>query len=119
MKKRMLGVTLILSAGLAGGCFAEGTYSGQAVKESVRASSHASAGAVCGIIASGQVVSAVAAVPFAVAGSVGAVSSGIAAGLMDAASAPARTPLPIADEIVTAGPPPDQALREKGAANAE
>jgi hypothetical protein len=113
MKTPRFAAALILSIVFAGACFAEGTYSGQAVKESARASSHASVGVVYGVIATGQVVSAAAAAPFAIAGSVGAVNTRIAEGLRDAASVPVGTPLPIADEIVTAGPPPDQALKSK------
>ncbi len=116
MKKRMLVFTLILAAGLAGNCFAEGTYSGRALEESAKASSHASIGAMHGIVASGQAVSAVAAVPFIVAGSVGGVSTEIARGLTDAATATPGAPLPVADEIVTASPPPDQALKENACA---
>lgn len=113
MKTPTLAAALILSTVFAGTCFAEGTYSGQAVRESARASSHASVGAVYGLIATGQVVSAAAAAPFAIIGSVGAVNTRIAEGLMDAAAVPVGAPLPIADEIVTAGPPPDQALKSK------
>lgn len=113
MKKLILAVTLILSVGFAGNSFAEETYSGRAVAESGRASSHASAGVTYGTVASGQAVSAVAAVPFAVLGSAGAVSSEISAGLMELATAPAGTPLPITDEVFTAGPPPDRAIQEQ------
>ncbi|MGV8074897.1 MAG: hypothetical protein AB2L11_10130 [Syntrophobacteraceae bacterium] len=111
MKKLILAVALILLAGLAGSCFAGGTYSGQAVQESLNASSHASVGVMYGIVASGQAVSAVAAVPFAIAGTAGAVSTGIAVELMNAATTPVGAPLPITDENLTAGPPPDEALK--------
>ncbi|MEM5788991.1 MAG: hypothetical protein AAGU11_16885 [Syntrophobacteraceae bacterium] len=113
MKTRMLAAALIISAGFTGTCLAEGTYSGRAVQESSRAVSHASVGAMYGVAASGQVVSAAAAVPFAIAGSVGNVSTRIAEELMDAANVPAGSPLLVTDEIVTAGPPPDQALGGK------
>lgn len=119
MKIKAAVMVLVLSALAAGTGHAEGTYSGRAVQESARGMSHAAAGVMYGAVASGQAVSAAAAVPFTLIGSVGAVSTCIGQGLTDAATAPAGAPLPIADEIVTAGPPPDQALRKKPGAAAE
>lgn len=93
--------------------FAGDTHSGQAVEEASKAGSHASASAAHGIVASGQVTSAASAVPLAIAGSAGAVSTEIAKDLMEAATAPIGTPLEITDESVTAGPPPSEALTPK------
>ena len=87
--------------------FAGSTHSGQALKDSGNASYHASKSAAHAIVASGQVVSAAAAVPFAVGGSLGAVSNEIANDLLDAATAP----LEITDQTVTVGPPPGEALQ--------
>lgn len=109
MKASVLTALLLFTVGISTQCMAEGSYSQQAVQESSKACSHAGTGASYGLAASGQAVSAVAAVPFAVAGSIGAVSGHIADGLMHGASAP----LPLTDESITAGPPPDVALRGK------
>ena len=115
MRTAPLVFVLIALACLAGTCSAECTYSGRALQESASVSSHASAAAVYGAVALTQAVSAVAAVPFGMAGSAGAVSAQISEGLMDAATTPVRGPLPISDRIITAGPSPDQALRGKPA----
>ncbi len=102
-------VTMIWTVNSFGG----DTHSGQAVKEAGKAGSHASASAGHAIVGSGQVTSAASAVPLAIAGSAGAVSTEIAKDLMEAATAPIGTPLEITDESVTAGPPPNEALVPK------
>lgn len=94
-------------------CFGSDTHSEQAVNEASKAGSHASKSAAHSIAASGQVTSAASAIPLAIGGSAGAVSAEIAKDLMDAATAPAGTPLTITDEIITIGPPPDEALKVK------
>ena len=114
MKKRNIAtiasaITMLWSVNSFGG----ETHSGQAVVEAGKAGSHASASAGHAIAASGQVTSAASAVPLAVAGSTGAVSTEIAKDLMHAATAPAGAPLEITDENVTAGPPPNEALAPK------
>ncbi|MBF0303728.1 MAG: hypothetical protein HQK73_11870 [Desulfamplus sp.] len=91
--------------------FAADTHSGQALDESGKAGSHASNSAAHAIISTGKVTSAASAIPLSIGGSVGAVSSEIANELMDAATAPAGTPLEISDESVTVGTPPDEALK--------
>ncbi|MBU0943779.1 MAG: hypothetical protein KKE53_04925 [Proteobacteria bacterium] len=96
-------------------CCTADTHSGRAVEELSKAGSHASASAAHGIVASGQVTSAASAVPLAISGSAGAVSTEIAKDLMKAATAPIGTPLEITDESVTVGPPPDKALAPKEA----
>ena len=67
----------IVGQALAGG---EDTHVGQAVSEGFQASGHASASAAHSIIASGQVTSAAAVVPFAIGGAVLG-SAGAASGL--------------------------------------
>lgn len=94
----------------------EGAYSGQAVKESGAASTHGSASVANGIIASGQVTSAAAAVPLSVGGAVlisgGAASVSAAQGSMRAASVtPRKGPLKVTDETITVTPP-DKALKQ-------
>lgn len=93
--------------------FAGNGYSGQAIKESGAASTHSGASIANSVAGTGQVVSAVAAVPFYVVGAVGDVSGEIANGLIDMATAPPGTALEITDEVITAGPPPNDALKEK------
>jgi hypothetical protein len=93
--------------------FAVDTHSGKAVEEAFKASGHASGSAAHSIAGSGQVTSAASAIPLAIGGSVGAVSTEIAKELINAATAPVGAPLEISDESVTAGPPPDQALATK------
>jgi len=105
-------VTFCFTANLT--AFAADTYIGQAIIESGKASYHASSSAAYALVASGQVVSAAAAVPFAIAGSVGAVSNEIANDLIDAATTPPGKPLEITDITVMAGPSPDEALHIKG-----
>ncbi len=93
--------------------FAGETHSGRAVMEAGKAGSHASASAGHAIAGSAQVTSAVSAAPLFVIGAVGAVSTEIAIELMEVATAPIGAPLEITDECVTAGPAPDNALKEK------
>ena len=114
MKKSMFFlVSIVLVLMVAGYSSAQSTYSGEAVKESGKAGSAASKSVVNSIAASGQATSAVSAVPLAASGAAGAVSGQIAQDLVNAASQPIGKPLEITDETVTAGPPPDQALKIK------
>jgi hypothetical protein len=113
MKKiKVLAISSVFIMVLSVNLFAGDTHSGQAVKEAAKAGSHASASAAHSIAGSGQVTSAVSAVPLSVVGSVGAVSTEIAKDLMEAATAPIGAPLEISDEAVTVGPPPDKALAQ-------
>lgn len=89
--------------------FAQGTYSGQAVKHSVAASTNASKAAGNAIAGSAQVVSGVAAVPLIV---VGSVVQKTGEGLWDAATQPVDGPLEISDETVSAGPSPEAAMAQ-------
>lgn len=92
--------------------YAGDTHSGRAVVESGKASLHSSAAIAHGIAGSGQVVSAVAAVPFYAIGTVGQASKQVGITLMEAATAPIGAPLIISEETVTVGPPPNDALKE-------
>lgn len=93
--------------------FAGNTHSGRAVHESGKAAAHSSAAAAHAVVGAGQVTSAASAVPLYVVGAVGAASTEIADELMEAATAPAGTPLEISEESVTAGPAPNLALKER------
>lgn len=88
----------------------------QAVQQGVQASGHASASAAHSVAASGQLTSAVLAVPLGSAGaaltSAGGVSLGGAAVMSDLAKQPIGTPLPVATETLTIMPP-NQALQPK------
>lgn len=108
---------LVLSLAAAGGVMAQNkTHAGQAVNDAARASGHASGSAAHSIAASGQVTSAVMAVPLSVGGvvlgSVGAASAGSARESMRAANAPIGTPLNVTDEVISVMPP-NQALKAK------
>lgn len=78
--------------------------SGRALQHSANAVGYALAGTT-------QLVSGVAAVPLGFVGAVGQVSNAASDALMDAANADVGAPLPISDQIVTAGPPPSTALQ--------
>jgi len=113
MKKIMIitGLSLVLAL-LTSSFSLAGPNSGQAIIESGQASMHSSAASVHTVIGSGQAVSAVAAMPFALSHGIGEVSGEIADNLLDAATTPIGVPLTITDETVTVGPPPDLALRK-------
>ena len=87
-----------------------GSHGDQAIKHSSKSISHASASVGHSIVGSGQVASAVAAVPFAIVGSVGEVSKNISEDLMDIATTPIGEPLEISDESFIVGPPPSEAI---------
>ncbi|MDQ6978697.1 MAG: hypothetical protein Q9M09_00810 [Mariprofundaceae bacterium] len=82
---------------------AASTHSVKAVGESAQASGHA-------VVAGMKLTSAATAVPLGASGAVGHASGQSAKALTKAASAD-DGPLPIADEVMTAGPPPDQAAQ--------
>ena len=65
-----------------------------------------------------KMVSAAAAIPLVTAGEIGAVSGEIGHELLDEAARPpgqyhANQPLPVTDEVITAGPEPDQELKNR------
>lgn len=78
--------------------------SGRALQHSANAVGYALAG-------TGQLVSGVAAVPLGFVGAVGEVSNAASNALMDAANADVGAPLPLSDEVVTAGPPPSTVMQ--------
>lgn len=90
-----------------------GTQSEQAIRQGGRASGHASGSAAHAIAASGQATSAIAAVPLASGGVVSAATGAGSTALAKESTRAANLPLEIADETITAMPPPDQALRNK------
>lgn len=108
-------IVIVIGAFVASGsAFADAsTQSEQAVRQGGRASGHASGSAAHAIAASGQATSAIAAIPLASGGVVSAASgAGSTAVAKDSARA-ANQPLEIADETITAMPPPDQALKNQ------
>jgi hypothetical protein len=114
--KKTICVGLLASCmflGVGSALLAGETESGKAVRHSGEASSQASRAVVHGATASGQVVSGAAAVPLAGSGAAGAASTSAAEALSDSANTVSgRQPLPVAEETITAGPPPDQALKQ-------
>jgi len=94
----------MLVLGMAQPAMAEGSmgHSHQASAHAVLASGHA-------VIGTAKVASAVVAVPLQVAGAIGTASGRAGDTLADAAHADIGEPLPLTDEVVTAGPPPSEA----------
>ncbi|MEW6290398.1 MAG: hypothetical protein AB1545_11140 [Thermodesulfobacteriota bacterium] len=112
MRKYIFLICLIILLGISVRSFAGEAASTQAVLHSGQASAHSAQAVFSGLIASGQVASAVSATPLALSATAGVVSGEAAKVLMDAATAPIGTPLPVTEETYTsAGPPPDQALK--------
>ena len=93
-------MSLIAGQAQAGRAF---QHSGQAIQASADAVGYTFVGTT-------QLVSGVLAVPFKVAGSLTGVSQEVGDALSEAANAPLAGPLPIAEESITAGPPPLEAL---------
>lgn len=112
MRKSMTRFSFVIILGI--GCcniaMADSSLSGQAIQNASRASLQASANVAHAIAASGQATLAVSAIPFAIGGSVGAVSGQIANDSMRAAATPIGTPLTITDEVLTIAPP-NEALK--------
>ena len=91
------------TAALAGQSTQAAACSGESVSKASQASVHS-------IAASGQVVSAAVAVPMIIVGQSAKVSAQIGEALWEAAKARNGEPFEIAEETVTAGPPPDEAV---------
>ena len=112
MKKRMqlglLALSLLPGTVLAG---EPAAASGQAAHHASQAMTHSARAVFSGMIATGQVASAASAVPLRISATAGMVSGQSADALMAAATAPIGTPLPVAEETYSAGPPPDEALK--------
>lgn len=111
MKKLFLAIAAIIAFTSSTNVIASGNHSGQALKETGKSGSHASASVGHSVAGSGQVTSAASAMPLAVVGSVGTVSKTVSNELMEAATAPIGTPLEITEESISAGPPPSEALK--------
>ncbi len=111
--KRSIAVAIIcfglvfssLQVSHAGGVFKALQHSGKAIVHSTQA-------VLYGVVGSAQVVSGTLAIPLAISGSVGNVSGKIGNDMWDAATMPIGTPLEISDKSVTAGPSPDEALKD-------
>lgn len=118
MRKSSLIFFVIATTTFCGATFGAGddTHVGRAITYSGQASAAALGSAAHSIAASGQVTSAMSAIPLsiggAVLGSAGAVSAGAAKGSMKAATAPIGTPLKVSDEAITVTPP-NEALKSK------
>lgn len=90
-----------------------GDHAAEAVGHSGQASAHSVMSGLHALAASGKVVLNVSAVPLLASGTIGAISGQIGHELLHAAAAPIGTPLPIADDTFSAGPPPDEALKNQ------
>lgn len=78
-------------------------HSGQAIHQSANAAGYSMIGAT-------QLVFGVVSVPLKLMGALSGASGEMGDSLWEAANAPIGEPLPIADESITAGPPPAEAL---------
>jgi len=110
-------LSILLAATVGNPALAQSTtHADQAAKDGVAASGHTSASAAHSVAASGQVTSAILAVPLlsgaAALGSAGAVSATAGRGSLRAATVPIGTPLEISDESITVMPP-NEALKSK------
>ena len=98
-------VAAILLLGSAGGSAGESLRSsGRALQNSVNAVGYS-------VVAGAQVVFGVLAVPLGASAGLGQVSGEMSDAFWEIANTPADAPFPVADESITAGPPPSQALR--------
>lgn len=108
--KRQIAAVIVLCMWV-GSVSAQSANARKSINESGQASGHASASAGHGIVASGQVTSAVVAVPLAIGGAVLGAAASIATGSADAArnaaNAPIGQPLPVTDRVITTMPPSD------------
>ncbi len=78
-------------------------HSGQALKHSAEAVGYAMVGAT-------QLVFGASAIPFGMSANLGNVSGDMSDAMWEVANAPIGEPLPVAEESISAGPPPNQAL---------
>ncbi len=90
-------------------------HAGSANQHFSRGAGHSTKAVGHSATASGKAMLSVAALPFAVVGSVGQLSSHASEEMWDLANRPIGTSLPISDVTLTVGPPPEEALTEKGA----
>lgn len=98
--------SLILLLAVAANSSAQNSFqhSGQAVTHSLQALGES-------MVAGAKLVSGVAAVPFKAIGAVGELSGQMGDSLWQAANAPVGAPLPVTDEVITAGPSPGEAIK--------
>ncbi len=111
---RHIGIVLLSLCAIAGApawAAAEGStqHSAAASKEAAKIAGHSARAAGHVIVGGAQAASASAAVPLMASGAVGKASGQSGKAMMDEAIGDGA-PLPISDETVTAGPPPDDAL---------
>jgi hypothetical protein len=107
MKRRA--VIFLLSMVLAGSAAAAGAsqHFSEALVHSVQAAGHSVAAGV-------KVAFAVVAVPLLIGGEIGNVSGQVGEELWDEANRPIGAPLAITGDVVTAGPPPGEVVRDGG-----
>lgn len=108
---KIVAISMISMFAIVNSASAGNTHSGQSVNHAAKSGSHASGSAAHSIMSSGQVASAVVAIPFAIVGSVGEVSKQISEDLIDVATTPIGEPLEITDESFIVGPPPNDAIK--------
>lgn len=110
MKHRLTLTACILATVLS----AAPAMAGEAFHHSTQASRHSAEAIAHSVVAGAKVAAGAVSVPLRVVGAVGEASGHAGDELWKAANAPAGTPLPIAEETVTAGPSPGEALRTGG-----
>lgn len=88
-------------------------HSGAAAGNLSQAAGASGAAMAHGAASAGSVVAGSVAVPLGLSGNAGVMSGQIAGDLNKAANSNIGTPLPISEETITVGPPPDAALSEK------
>lgn len=100
---------LVILVFCAAGANAQSGNARKAINESGQASTNAVNSAGHGILASGQVTSAVVAVPLSVGGAIlgtaASVANGLASASMNVAAEPIGRPLPITEHVITTMPP--------------
>ena len=96
-------VALVVSSGVQAGGSAEA--SARALEHSMQALAYSVEGGL-------KLASGAAALPLMAAGEIGRVSGQVGQELMDEANAPPHGALPVTDEVITAGPQPDEQLQQ-------
>ena len=87
-------------------------WSGEVARTSGEALKHSAQAVGYSLAASVQVVSGVIAIPLGLSAEVGKVSGEMSDSLWEIANTPIGEPLPVADEAITLGPSPREALDE-------
>lgn len=105
---------LVLLLVASASCFADGAsgQSQRSANQSAQAASNAAAASGHAVAGSGQVASGASAIPLMVGGASGQVSGAMGADLSKAANSPIGEPLPLTDDVITAGPPPNEAINQ-------